>query len=108
MNNSLRPRDLALALLVIVVWGLNFAVIKVGVAGVPPLLLGRTMGLFMFIFMGLQPVAAAASGWLLQAVTPSQLFLGSGAALVALAALAFVATPMRGMRDAQAAPAAPR
>jgi drug/metabolite transporter (DMT)-like permease len=40
MNNSLRPRDLALALLVIVVWGLNFAVIKVGVAGVPPLLLG--------------------------------------------------------------------
>ena len=40
MNHSLRPRDLALALLVIVVWGLNFAVIKVGVAGVPPLLLG--------------------------------------------------------------------
>ncbi len=34
------PRDLGLALLVIVVWGLNFAVIKVGVAGVPPLLLG--------------------------------------------------------------------
>lgn len=40
MNNSLRPRDLALALLVILVWGLNFAVIKVGVADVPPLLLG--------------------------------------------------------------------
>ncbi len=40
MPSSLRPRDLALALLVIVVWGLNFAVIKVGVAGVPPLLLG--------------------------------------------------------------------
>lgn len=37
---ALRPRDLALALLVIVVWGVNFAVIKVGVAGVPPLLLG--------------------------------------------------------------------
>ena len=40
MPSSLRPRDLALALLVIIVWGLNFAVIKVGVAGVPPLLLG--------------------------------------------------------------------
>jgi len=40
MNAALCPRDLALALLVIVVWGLNFAVIKVGVAGVPPLLLG--------------------------------------------------------------------
>jgi O-acetylserine/cysteine efflux transporter len=37
---TMRPRDLALALLVIVVWGLNFAVIKVGVADVPPLLLG--------------------------------------------------------------------
>ena len=36
----LRPRDLGLALIVIVVWGVNFAVIKVGVVGVPPLLLG--------------------------------------------------------------------
>lgn len=37
--SSLRPRDLVLALLVILVWGVNFAVIKVGLAGVPPLLL---------------------------------------------------------------------
>lgn len=37
---AMRPRDLALALLVIVVWGVNFAVIKTGVADVPPLLLG--------------------------------------------------------------------
>ena len=34
------PRDLALALLVVAVWGVNFAVIKTGVAEVPPLLLG--------------------------------------------------------------------
>lgn len=39
-SSSLRPRDLGLALLVILVWGVNFAVIKVGLAGVPPLLLG--------------------------------------------------------------------
>ena len=39
MNNSLRPSDLALALLVIVVWGLNFAVIRVGWGGGPRLLL---------------------------------------------------------------------
>lgn len=71
---------------------------------VPPLLLGRTMGLFMFIFMGLQPVAAAATGWLLRAVTPSQLFTLSGGALVLLAAAAAVATPMRSMQDT--APAA--
>jgi O-acetylserine/cysteine efflux transporter len=36
----MRPVDLLLALLVVVVWGLNFAVIKTGVAEVPPLLLG--------------------------------------------------------------------
>ena len=36
----MRPVDLVLALLVVVVWGLNFAVIKTGVAEVPPLLLG--------------------------------------------------------------------
>ncbi len=34
------PVDLALILLVIVLWGVNFAVIKVGVAGTPPFLLG--------------------------------------------------------------------
>jgi O-acetylserine/cysteine efflux transporter len=38
-TGAMRPRDLALALLVIGVWGVNFAVIKVGLVGVPPLLL---------------------------------------------------------------------
>ncbi|MDO8456932.1 MAG: EamA family transporter [Burkholderiaceae bacterium] len=39
-NKAIRPVDLALAMLVVVVWGMNFAVIKLGVADVPPLLLG--------------------------------------------------------------------
>jgi O-acetylserine/cysteine efflux transporter len=34
------PRDLLLALVVVVVWGVNFVVIKVGLHGVPPMLLG--------------------------------------------------------------------
>jgi O-acetylserine/cysteine efflux transporter len=34
------PKDLLLALIVIVVWGLNFVVIKVGLDGLPPMLLG--------------------------------------------------------------------
>jgi O-acetylserine/cysteine efflux transporter len=34
------PRHLMLALVVILVWGVNFAVIKVGLVGVPPFLLG--------------------------------------------------------------------
>lgn len=36
----MRPVDLGLALLVVLVWGVNFAVIKTGVADVPPLFLG--------------------------------------------------------------------
>lgn len=39
-QETLRPKDLALALLVILAWGINFAVIKVGVADIPPFLLG--------------------------------------------------------------------
>ena len=50
----MRPLDLALALLVVVVWGVNFAVIKVGVADVPPLLLGALrflLAVFPAIFL---------------------------------------------------------
>lgn len=36
----MRPVDLGLAVLVVLVWGVNFAVIKTGVADVPPLFLG--------------------------------------------------------------------
>ena len=34
------PRDLMLALVVIVVWGMNFVVIKTGLQDMPPMLLG--------------------------------------------------------------------
>ncbi len=37
---TIAPRDLGLMLLVVLVWGMNFAAIRIGVAGVPPLLLG--------------------------------------------------------------------
>jgi O-acetylserine/cysteine efflux transporter len=37
---EMSPKDLLLALVVIVVWGLNFVVIKVGLHGLPPMLLG--------------------------------------------------------------------
>ena len=46
----MRPRDLALALLVVAVWGVNFAVIKTGVAEVPPLLLGALRFLLAAIY----------------------------------------------------------
>jgi O-acetylserine/cysteine efflux transporter len=34
------PRDILLALVVVLIWGVNFAVIRIGVSEVPPLLLG--------------------------------------------------------------------
>src|SRR3982074_3098100 len=37
---TLHPRDVALAFLVVVLWGVNFAVIKVGLRGVSPFVLG--------------------------------------------------------------------
>lgn len=36
----MRPADLGLALVVVVAWGLNFVVIKTGMADIPPMLLG--------------------------------------------------------------------
>lgn len=39
-HTSVSPRDFGLLMLVVVVWGMNFAAIKIGVAGVPPLFLG--------------------------------------------------------------------
>jgi len=37
---AIAPRDLGLLLVVVLVWGMNFAAIRIGVTGVPPLLLG--------------------------------------------------------------------
>jgi len=70
---------------------------------VPPMLLGRAMSLFMFIFMGLAPISAAVTGWLMKSVTLTQLFVASGGTLVVLAALALVLTPMRRVSDTPAA-----
>lgn len=45
--SKLSNKDLFLALIVIIVWGLNFVVIKVGVADVPPFLLAGLRFLFV-------------------------------------------------------------
>jgi hypothetical protein len=70
---------------------------------VPPALLGRAMSLFMFIFMGLAPVSAAVTGWVMRGITLGQLFAGCGATLVALAAVAFAGSQLRNVTDAQPA-----
>lgn len=70
---------------------------------VPPALIGRAMSLFMFIFMGLAPVSAAATGWVMQSVGLHTLFLACGGSLLLLVALAFAMTPVRTIQDADAA-----
>ncbi|GKS76810.1 MFS transporter [Acidovorax sp. SUPP950] len=67
---------------------------------VPPALIGRAMALFMFIFMGLAPISAAVTGWVMKGITLAQLFAACGGALVAVAALAFLLTPLRQVNDA--------
>jgi hypothetical protein len=60
------------------------------------------MSMFMFIFMGLAPLAAALAGWLLQWMSLTGLFTAAGLFLVIAAGFAYVATPMRGMVDVPA------
>jgi O-acetylserine/cysteine efflux transporter len=48
----MKPRDLLLALTVVVVWGINFVVIEVGLEGVPPLLLSA----LRFFFAGVPAI----------------------------------------------------
>ncbi|MYM31898.1 MFS transporter [Duganella sp. CY15W] len=62
---------------------------------VPPQMMGRAMSIFMFIFMGLAPLSAASTGWLLTFVSLSQMFLGGGIILIVFAACAYLFTPMR-------------
>jgi len=67
---------------------------------VPPAMLGRAMSIFMFIFMGISPVSAALTGWLMHSLSLSQLFAGSGALLIAIVVIALIMSPIRQMRDA--------
>ncbi len=73
---------------------------------VPVHMMGRAMSIFMFIFMGLAPLSAAGTGWLLSVVSLPMLFLGGGAMLVAVAACAWLLTPIRAI-EAERPVAAP-
>lgn len=59
------PRDLALASIVILVWGMNFVVIRMGLNGIPPMLLGGlrfTLAALPAVFFVKRP--AIATRWL--------------------------------------------
>ncbi|MCV2366593.1 MFS transporter [Roseateles oligotrophus] len=66
---------------------------------VPPAMLGRAMSVFMFIFMGLAPLAAAAAGAALRLMSPAALFTACGLALLLIVLLALTVTPIRRISD---------
>jgi MFS family permease len=67
---------------------------------VPQAMLGRMLGIFMFVFMGLAPLAAAAAGWLATLLSLQALFAAAGLFLTAAALLAWLFTPMSSLADA--------
>jgi MFS family permease len=69
---------------------------------VAPQILGRAMSIFLFIFMGLAPLSAAATGAVLQYVSLGTLYVASGALLVCCAVNAWLFTPMRRIAAAPA------
>ncbi len=66
---------------------------------VPPSMLGRAMALFMFIFMGMGPLSAAATGALLRHVSVTQMLVGTGVFLTSVAVIGIILTPIRHVRE---------
>jgi len=69
---------------------------------VPPYMIGRAMSMFMFIFMGIGPVSAAFTGWLLRGITIPQLFMGSGGLLLLIVIMATQFGPIAKVTDKRA------
>ncbi|MED5621934.1 MFS transporter [Ideonella sp. BN130291] len=72
---------------------------------VPPQMLGRTMSIFMFIFLGVAPLSGALTGWVMRGVALPTLFIACGAALVAAVGVALCFTRIRHVTDAPRAAA---
>lgn len=69
---------------------------------VPPALMGRTMSLLMFTFMGIGPVSAAVAGSLLKVVSLGTLFAGAGLSLSAIALGCLASPALRAIGSARA------
>jgi MFS family permease len=67
---------------------------------VAPVMMGRMMSLFMFIFVGLAPLSAAATGGLLRVVPLQAMFTAAGGLLVVIVAAALVGSRLRQLNDA--------
>jgi MFS family permease len=108
LGTSVLLADIAIGLLFMPLGGITAAwqgvllMVSIGVLGgsmqvavftwiqrrVAPAMIGRAMSLFMFIFMGLVPLASAVTGWVLLHVAIGTLFAVCGGALALIAASA--------------------
>ena len=69
---------------------------------VSPAMMGSTMSILMFTFMGLGPLSAAAAGALLKVISLPALFAIAGFTLSAIALLCLAIPQMRSIRAVQA------
>jgi MFS family permease len=65
---------------------------------VPQAMMGRTMSIVMFTFLGLAPLAAALAGALLKVISLSELFMGAGLTLSVLALLCLTRPSLRAIQ----------
>ncbi|TAN07855.1 MAG: MFS transporter [Rhodanobacteraceae bacterium] len=72
---------------------------------VPQAMMGRTMSILMFTFMGLGPLSAAAAGALLKVVSLAGLFAAAGLTLTLIALLCLASPQLRSIRTAEPRPA---
>jgi MFS family permease len=73
---------------------------------IPPEMLGRSMALFMFIVMGLAPLASAAAGAALRVLDVTSLFTAAALCLLGVVVLGALFTPIRRIAYLEASPAA--
>lgn len=71
---------------------------------IPPQMLGRSMALFMFIVMGLAPLASAAAGAALRVLDVTELFTAASLCLLAVVTLGALLTPIRQIAYLEAPP----
>jgi MFS family permease len=74
---------------------------------IPPEMLGRAMALFMFIVMGLAPLASAAAGAALRVMDVTSLFTAAALCLLGVVALGALFTPIRHIAYLAPPPASP-
>ena len=72
---------------------------------VPPAMMGRTMSVLFFTFLGVGPISAALAGVLLKFITLTQLFAGAGFMLTVIALICMTRPSMRGISLAPASKA---